>query len=224
MSHEEFACRYKLLATNRKDRTIDTREICRQIVGSYSKMKDEIRAGNSQMYATEHGIELAERWKLRIRHQAASVIQRWWHEKMRKKHAAVSIQRWWRAVLRIRAANKVKRWWKKKRSTALMLSKVGQIYRSVRIIQRTVRRWLAVKAINNRSQIPLPSPTPTVEVEEECRVDREVKYEVSPKRVETSYCAKATQTSSFQSFQLSRLNYFYSDGIISIRRPPTVCK
>lgn len=221
MSHEEFASRYQYLSTNRRDRPTDAKEICRRIVKSYEKMAQEVHVGNSQMYTTEHGIELAERWKLRIRNQAASIVQRWWRERLRRKKAAMTLQHWWRTILKTRAVNKVKRWWKRKHSTSETLSKVGQICRSVRIIQRTVRRWLKVKAIRRNSQISSPPLVPVVEaVVVECRVDLEV--QVSPNWVENNNCAKPARPPNLIALQLARTNFFYSDGIISIRRPPKV--
>ena len=220
MSHEEFASRYQYLSTNRRDRPTDAKEICCRIVKSYEKMKGEIHVGNSQMYATEHGIELAERWKLRIRHQAASVVQRWWREKLHRKKAATAIQIWWRTILQTRAANKVKRWWKRKCSTSKTLAKVGQIYRSVRIIQRAVRRWLKVQAVKRNSQISSSLLIQTVQVVPvECHGEE---VQCSINWVENNNCAKSTQTPALISLQLSRTNIFYSDGIISIRRPPKV--
>lgn len=235
MSHKEFADRYKYLSTNRWVKPIDAKEVCRQIVGSYTKMEGEIHVGNSQIYATEHGIELVERWKLRLRNQAASVVQRWWREYLHRKKSAIVIQQWWRTILTIRAANKVKRWWKRKTSTAKTLLKVGQISHSVRIIQRTVRRWLKVQAIKRSLEekrrlsmlIPEPvTPEPPV-LELNTKITPEiVKFPVSPDWVDNNNCAKSTKptrlTPSLISLQLSRTSFFYSEGVISIRRPPTV--
>jgi myosin heavy subunit len=225
MSHEEFASRYQYLSSSRGDRKIDAKDICRQIAENYPQMASEIRVGNSQMYTTEKGIELAERWKLQIRNQAASVVQRWWRERLCRRKAAETIQKWWRTVLVIRAANKVKRWWKRKRSTAQLLSKVGEICKSVRIVQRTVRRWLArVRATRQlRAQISCPSPVAVVHiVADESLNDSNASSKVSLNWAENNNCAKRTQSPSLISLQLSRINYFYSVGVISIRRPPSV--
>lgn len=225
MSHEEFASRYQYLSTKRRNEPADTIEICCEITGSYVQLANEIRVGKSQMYATEQGIELAERWKLRIRHQAASVVQRWWRERLRRQRAAVTLQNWWRTVLQIRAANKVKRWWKRKRTTAQILSKVRQICVSVRTVQRTIRRWLIrVRATRQKTaQIALLSADSVVQVvADEICDEHDAKLQVSPKRTENNNCAKSPQSPSLISLQLSRSNFFYSVGVISIRRPPTV--
>ena len=223
MSHEEFATRYQYLSASRRAPIMDAKEICRRISENYPQIASEVRVGNSQMYATEKGIEMAERWKLQIRNQAASIVQRWWRERLRRKKAAVTIQNWWRMIVVIRAANKVKRWWKRKRSAAQLLSKVRQICNSVRIVQRTVRRWLArVRAIRQlRAQISCPSPV-TQMVAHENLCDSNATFKVSLNWAENNNCAKPTQSMSLISLQLSRLNYFYSVGVISIRRPPTV--
>ena len=224
MSHEEFATRYQYLSTSRGNCKIDAKEICRRIAENYPQMASEIRVGNSQMYATEKGIELAERWKLQIRNQAASIVQRWWRERLRRRKAAETIQNWWRTCLAIRAANKVKRWWKKKRSNAQLLSKVGQISKSVRIVQRTVRRWLARVRANRQlcAQISCPSPVAHIVADQENLDDSNASSKVSLNWAENNNCAKSTQSPSLISIQLSRINYFYSVGVISIRRPPSV--
>lgn len=232
MSHEEFAERYRFLSTVRPVETTDAKEICRLIVDSYTQMEGEIRVGNSQIYATEHGIELAEQWKLRIRSQAASIIQRRWREHLRRKKAAVVIQRWLRMIIKTRAANKIKNWWLRKRSTAKTLSKIGQIFRSVRVIQRTVRRWLSMKAFKRnleelkRKSCVLISETVALEPSipaVKCDDVPKVAFRVSPNWMDNNNCAKSTRSSpSLISLQLSRTNFFYSEGIISIRRPPTV--
>lgn len=224
MSHEEFASRYKYLSTKRPKEPIEAIEICREITESYVQLENEIRVGKSQMYATEKGIELAERWKFRIRQQAACVVQRWWRERLRRQKAAVTLQNWWRTVVQTRAVNRVKRWWKRKRSTAQILSKVRQICVSVRIIQRTVRRWLihTRAARQKRAQISLPSTDSVAQVIADESCDHDVKLQVSPKWGENNNCAKLTQSPNLISLQLSRANFFYSVGVISIRRPPTV--
>lgn len=224
MSHEEFASRYKYLSTKRPKEPIEAIEICREITESYVQLENEIRVGKSQMYATEKGIELAERWKFRIRQQAACVVQRWWRERLRRQKAAVTLQNWWRTVVQTRAVNRVKRWWKRKRSTAQILSKVRQICVSVRIVQRTVRRWLihTRAARQKRAQISLPSTDSVAQVIADESCDHDVKLQVSPKWGENNNCAKLTQSPNLISLQLSRANFFYSVGVISIRRPPTV--
>ncbi|EFX86964.1 hypothetical protein DAPPUDRAFT_307123 [Daphnia pulex] len=225
MSHEEFATRYQYLSSSRRDRNLDAKEICRRISENYPQMASEVRVGNSQMYATEKGIEMAERWKLQVRNQAASIVQRWWREHLRRQKAAVTIQNWWRTIVVVRAANKVKRWWKRKRSAAQLLLKVGQISNSVRVVQRTVRRWLARvrarRAIRQlRAQISCPPPVAQID-ENWCDSNATLKV-VSLNWAENNNCAKPTQSPSLISLQLSRLNYFYSVGVISIRRPPSV--
>lgn len=225
MSHEEFATRYQYLSSSRRDRNLDAKEICRRISENYPQMASEVRVGNSQMYATEKGIEMAERWKLQVRNQAASIVQRWWREHLRRQKAAVTIQNWWRTIVVVRAANKVKRWWKRKRSTAQLLLKVGQISNSIRVVQRTVRRWLARvrarRAIRQlRAQISCPPPVAQID-ENWCDSNTTLKV-VSLNWAENNNCAKPTQSPSLISLQLSRLNYFYSVGVISIRRPPSV--
>lgn len=232
MSHEEFADRYRFLSTVRPIETTDAKEICRLIVSSYTQMDGEIRVGNSQIYATEHGIELAEQWKLRIRNQAASIVQRWWREHLRKKRAAIVLQRWMRMIIKTRAANKIKHWWSRKRSTAKTLSKIGQIFRSVRVIQRNVRRWLSIKAfrrnlkeLKRKSCVLITEPVASETFVPAVNSDAipQVTFQVSPNWIDNNNCAKSTRPSlSLISLQLSRTSFFYSEGIISIRRPPTV--
>lgn len=217
MSHEEFATRYQFLVGG--PRTNDARELCRRIVQAYSKMGEEIRVGNGQIYATEHGVEMAEQWKNYVRGQAASVIQRCWREHMRRKQAALLIQCWWRRMRQDRAARKVQAWWRKKCSTLVMLSRLRRICRSVRIIQRSVRCWLHKK----RSAIDLPTLSTSVlpaHVEQSLHVS--VESAASSPTTAQRVCQCVSNPTSLVSLQLSRKHFFYSDGVVSIRRPNQV--
>lgn len=211
MSHEEFATRYKFLVGTRSRGDEDPLELCRRIVSTYPKMGEDIRVGNGQVYATEHGVEMAEQWKNYVRGQAASVIQTWWREHLRRKRAAILIQCWWRRTLQIRAAVRLQMWWRKKRDNRRMISNLSRMCRSVRIIQRAARRWIEMK---KKATCSTTLPKPVENVEE-------------PLIVVTATPNKPVNRNpsgplGLISLQLSRTHFFYSDGVISMRRPTAV--
>lgn len=209
MSHEEFATRYKFLVRTRPGGDEDSLELCRRIVSTYSKMGEEIRVGNGQVYATEHGVEMAEQWKNYVRGQAASVIQTWWREHLRRKRAAILIQCWWRRTLQIRAAVRLQMWWRKKKDNRRMLSNLSHMCRSVRIIQRAARRWIEIKkkAASSSTIPPKPIEEPLIVVT------------ATPNKPASR---NPSGPLGLISLQLSRTHFFYSDGVISMRRPTAV--
>ena len=216
MSHEEFASRYHFFTMAVSGERPDAVEMCRRIVNIHGKMGEEIRVGQSQVYATEQGIELVERWKHRVRNQAAVLIQQWWRELVRRRAAAILLQDWWRSVRRSRAATRLQNWWRIKFYRKRTLHKVAKISRSVLVIQRSVRRW-----IQSRKK-PLPSTNTHLHLAEETPPP-------SPLPPETTATTKICLRTSPQrtvirplSLHLSRSDWFYSDGIVSIRRPAAV--
>lgn len=222
MSHEEFAQRYGFLVGMKQ--ATDAREVCLRIVQAYPKMDGEIRVGKGQIYATEHGIELIEQWKEYVRSQAAGQIQRWWRTHLQRKRAAHLIQCWWRRVRQIRAAKKVQLWWRRKRSKALLLARLSKLCASVRIIQRAVRRWLLAK---RTVSVRPPTPALTLEPSRETAMERaqmpESHLDTSPPLPSARQASeKLAHPLGLLSLQLSRSHFFYSDGVISIRRPTTV--
>ena len=202
MSHEEFASRYQFLTLADGSERPDAREACRRIVEIHPKMGEEIRVGQSQVYATEQGIELVERWKHRVRQQAAVLIQRWWRDQVRRREAVILLQNWWRSVRRCRAAKRLQNWWRIKLYRTRTLHKVSLISKSVLVIQRSVRRWLITRkqqSITTKSIVVVEDqPIPCLRT--------------SPPRL--AYRPL--------SLHLSRSDLFYSDGIVSIRRPAAV--
>lgn len=216
MSHEEFASRYHFFTMAESGKRSDAVEMCQRIVNVHCKMGEEIRVGQSQVYATEQGIELVERWKHRIRHQAAVLIQQWWRELVRRRAAAVLLQTWWRSVRRSRAASRLQNWWRIRFYRTKTLHKVAQISRSALIIQRSVRRW-----IQSRKKPPSFTTTHLLLVEE-TPPPSPLPPEATTKT--TRICLRTSLLTTIRplSLHLSRSDWFYSDGIVSIRRPAAV--
>jgi len=144
MNHEEFASRYRLLIGSRRCEGIELLETCQRIVESY-QMDAEIRVGKTLIYATEHGVELAERWKDRTRDVAAANIQRWWKLKMERKRAAQKIQRWWRARRRTKAASKLQSWWRKKLANKKLMTNLSRL-----LAASKVQTWWKKKLSNKK--------------------------------------------------------------------------
>ena len=172
MSHEEFKSRYQLVLGRLRCERMKPLVICQRIIES-CHLGVEIRVGKNLVYATEHGIELAERWKDRTRQISASIIQRWWKRNMERKQAAKMIQRWWRARRRMLAASKVQNWWRKKLANKKLLMNLNRLLaaskvqiwwrgrlakkrllvnlsrfvKSARLVKRVVHQWVRAKKL-----------------------------------------------------------------------------
>lgn len=235
MSHKEFAARYNLLVDRKQYQRIEPLEKCQRIIQS-CQIREEIRVGKSLVYATEHGIELAERWKERTLRIHATVIQRWWKENMVKKRAAQIIQSWWRNRRRSAAAWKLQLWWRKKRSNRTLLINLSHFVRSVRTVKKALIRWVRAKQMAKRLQQIEETDENKNENNKENKNDKEVKEieENEPScsfidLIESQTAAKMSNpklTSNEFPFETSELhlslprtNLFYSAGVISIRRP-----
>lgn len=218
MSLEEFASRYRFLMSSRGG-WIDTQELCQLIVRSYDRMSNEIRVGQTQIYATECGVELIEQWKQRTRHQMASVIQRWWREIVERRQAAETIQRWWRLVLRRKAAIRLQNWWRRKQNARLIVVNLQKLCLSVRIVQRAFRRWFHVR---QRRKMLLFRQQEAFKLQELAKADEktedtECQVVIAPEKTENVQSAIQVRLPGNQ--VLKRFDYFYADGIVTIRRP-----
>lgn len=233
MSLEEFASRYRFIVSSRVE-WVDLRELCQAIVNSHGPMKEEIRIGHKLVYATENGIDLVEQRKQMTRNHMASVVQRWWRQIIRRRRAAQAIQQWWRLVLRRKAAVRLQTWWRNKKNAELILLKLQHLSRSIRLVQRSVRKWFHIKQhrkmlLQRKEELErsLANDQEPEQADESQTIQqvRPVEEQVTAEKVEKAeviQSAKPALLPGVLLLELARFNYFYSDGIVSVRRPLTV--